>query len=323
MTGKATTSHSAVQAVVSTENTVWGLPSRLLLHGSVFFLLIPAGIAFWLAAIGMSPAPEIGFQNALLYIISQMLVAWWVNGLVAGLLSGVLKNSRLRLWQILFISFWVAWIPLTVFYFGHASFFAALYPVLAPDAAIKPFSWGYIWELLRYSLPFLPIWMAAVYGYRYATGINWFGQRLVSESLSEQTNHGESVAAGPPTMESDIAVTNVPAGDAPQIPAFVNRTRLPQQELPLAVKADEHYIHLWSDSDTDMVRYRFQDALAELDRSAGGQVHRSWWVRWDAISDSSRRGQSLSLTLVNGLQVPVSLSHKAEVLDIIQRQSAN
>jgi len=286
-----------------------------LLHGLVFFLALPIMFALWAAAIGMPPTPVIGLWGGILYISTQVVAAWWMNALVARLLTSLLSQYRLRLWVLLLLGFWLAWTPLTVFYFGHANFFATLYPALTADAAIRSFSWQYGWELLRYSIPFLPLWIGAVYGYRYATGVDWFGAQRAGLHVV-------------PTSDTDVLGRSQVADGArltarqgsegkTQVPEFIKRSHLPPHAIPVAIKADEHYVHVWTADSSDIVRYRFQDALTELEEEPGGQVHRSWWVRWDAVSTYSRRGQTLTLRLANDLDVPVSLAHKAAVLAAI------
>ncbi|MDJ0927993.1 MAG: LytTR family DNA-binding domain-containing protein [Gammaproteobacteria bacterium] len=301
-------------------------PAGHVLHFVVFFLLVPFGFAAWATAIGMTPAPLLGFGPGFVYIASQVLVAWWINGLVAGWLTGVLRDYRPRVWQILCAAFWIAWLPLIVFYYGHASFFASIFPELAADAAIQPFSWGYLLELLRYSLPFLPVWIAAVYGYNLITGVGWFDtNHIVGAPAGEATPLvTEQVAGAAAEQAAPPAVNMVGAEGAAAtatVPTFMKHSRLKPDSALLAVKADEHYIHIWNCNESDMLRYRFRDALEELDSNIGAQVHRSWWVRWDAINQCRRKGRSLRLTLSNGLRVPVSLAHKAAVLEAIKRRS--
>ena len=272
-------------------------------HYLVFFVCVPLAFAAWAAAIGMAPTPLLGLGVGFVYIATQVLAAWWINGLVAGWLAGLLRDYRPRLWQVLLGAFWIAWAPLVLFYYGQASFFASLFPKLAADAAVQTFSWDYVQELLRYSLPFLPLWIAAVYGYGRITGIWWFDSSEVRRTPVGKASDPDD------------------AGNA-ELPVFLKRSKLTTDSKLLAVKAEEHYIHIYSQNESDMVRYRFGDALDQLDHGSGAQVHRSWWVCWDAVNQCRRKGKSLQLTLTNGLKVPVSLAHKAEVLDAVKRRSA-
>ena len=79
----------------------------------------------------------------------------------------------------------------------------------------------------------------------------------------------------------------------------------------LAVEAEDHYLRVHTDAGDELITARFGDALAELDRLAGYQTHRSWWVAAGAIEAVRwRRGRG-ELRLAGGLTVPVSRTHSA------------
>jgi hypothetical protein len=58
---------------------------------------------------------------------------------------------------------------------------------------------------------------------------------------------------------------------------------------------------------------RFSDAMDEVDARLGGQVHRSHWVAWSAVTTVCREGGKLALQLKSGQQIPVSRNHRAKV----------
>ncbi len=62
-----------------------------------------------------------------------------------------------------------------------------------------------------------------------------------------------------------------------------------------------------------MILYRFSDAIAELDKSIGMQVHRSHWIRKSAIDDVMTRSKKMAVRLASGLEVPVSQPYQALV----------
>jgi hypothetical protein len=103
-----------------------------------------------------------------------------------------------------------------------------------------------------------------------------------------------------------------PAGEATQSPAPARpplRRRLP---APLAdaeiyaVQAEDHYLRFHTDRGSALLLMRFSDALAELGGSAGARTHRSWWVARGAVVGATRGRGRATLTLRNGLDVPVS-----------------
>lgn len=79
----------------------------------------------------------------------------------------------------------------------------------------------------------------------------------------------------------------------------------------LAVEAEDHYLRVHTDAGDELITARFSDALIELDRLAGYQTHRSWWVSAGAIEAVRwRRGRG-ELRLACGLTVPVSRTYSA------------
>ena len=54
---------------------------------------------------------------------------------------------------------------------------------------------------------------------------------------------------------------------------------------------------------------RLSDAIDELDGIEGAQVHRSWWVARDAITEAVRGDGRATLTLKDGAEVPVSRTY--------------
>ena len=60
------------------------------------------------------------------------------------------------------------------------------------------------------------------------------------------------------------------------------------------------------------IKYRTSDAVRELARADGLQVHRSWWVAKAGIQDEKRLDGRSLLVLPSGTEVPVSRSYRAK-----------
>jgi hypothetical protein len=76
-----------------------------------------------------------------------------------------------------------------------------------------------------------------------------------------------------------------------------------------AVEAEDHYLRLHTSKGQDLVLMRLSDAVAELDGIEGAQVHRSWWVAREAITEAVRGDGRATLTLKDGAEVPVSRTY--------------
>lgn len=89
-------------------------------------------------------------------------------------------------------------------------------------------------------------------------------------------------------------------------PAFLEKTKGIQLEDVIALQAEEHYVRVCTSNDSELIYIRLTDAIAQMPRSAGIQVHRSWWVADAAVARALRGDRRYRLELTNGDVVPVS-----------------
>jgi len=74
----------------------------------------------------------------------------------------------------------------------------------------------------------------------------------------------------------------------------------------LALQGEDHYVRVHTPLGSELLLMRLRDAVADLGGLEGEQVHRSWWVARGAVAAVRANGRRLTLTLDNGLEVPVS-----------------
>ena len=77
----------------------------------------------------------------------------------------------------------------------------------------------------------------------------------------------------------------------------------------MALEMEDHYLRIHTSLGSDLILMRLRDAIAELGRERGLQVHRSWWVANGAVTSGGRS----ALVLRNGLNVPVSKTFREQV----------
>lgn len=93
-------------------------------------------------------------------------------------------------------------------------------------------------------------------------------------------------------------------------PKFLERLPLKLRGAEVwAVEAEDHYLRLHTSKGQDLILMRLADAVAELEGIEGAQVHRSWWVARDAITEAERGDGRAILTLKDGGKVPVSRTY--------------
>lgn len=100
----------------------------------------------------------------------------------------------------------------------------------------------------------------------------------------------------------------------PNPPKFLERLPLKLRGAEVwAVEAEDHYLRLHTSKGQDLILMRLADAVAELEGIEGAQVHRSWWVARDAIADAKRGDGRATLTLKDGVEVPVSRTYAGQL----------
>jgi hypothetical protein len=74
----------------------------------------------------------------------------------------------------------------------------------------------------------------------------------------------------------------------------------------IALSAEDHYVRVYTPLGSDLVLYRFSDAMSEMPAGSGIQVHRSHWVKTSAVTDFQKHEKGQRLTVSNAIKIPVS-----------------
>jgi hypothetical protein len=79
------------------------------------------------------------------------------------------------------------------------------------------------------------------------------------------------------------------------------------------ISVRDHYVDVLTDLGQASLLMRFSDAVAEAHPVPGAQVHRSYWVAWEAVAQAERDGAKVYLHLANGQRVPVSRNYRGKL----------
>lgn len=93
-------------------------------------------------------------------------------------------------------------------------------------------------------------------------------------------------------------------------PAIMARLPKADSGQILSLCAQDHYVHVVTETGRFPLLMRFADAISELDGVEGVQVHRSYWVARKAVEGAVRRNGRHYVTLIDGSEVPVSRSYR-------------
>ncbi|MBK0328271.1 LytTR family transcriptional regulator [Rhodobacteraceae bacterium F11138] len=81
----------------------------------------------------------------------------------------------------------------------------------------------------------------------------------------------------------------------------------------LRLAGRDHFVDVVSQSGVETIRFRFADAIGEMDTVVGHCTHRSHWVVQDAVVRSEREKDKIFLCIANGDRVPVSRKYRPQL----------
>lgn len=225
---------------------------------------------------------SVPFSAALVFWVAFALAIWLGAALGSAVVHRVLRPWRPPVWVVTLLGALLAGF---VFALPYRALLSAG-QVFAPSgaAAMSPLAISPSFDFaLRFTKDILPgtlLWVGVNHVYDRILGIPRYRYAAPSPA-----------AAG----ESDVAplVSLLPRE---------KRGRL------LAIKAEDHYLRIFTDAGDHLVYMRLGDALENL-VDQGMRTHRSWWVAFDAVDALKRERASHVLELHNGLRVPVSRTY--------------
>ncbi|MGI9342881.1 MAG: LytTR family DNA-binding domain-containing protein [Gammaproteobacteria bacterium] len=171
------------------------------------------------------------------------------------------------------------------------------------------------WQDPTVSRQIAPIFSAEFWRYILRATVVWFGINVVFDRFLGLPRYRYVIPrgydfrerAGNGDAHTGIDETNVSGEPQIAVPGFVQRipARITVAEI-LGIKAEQHYIRVFTPQREYMVLYRFSDAVRELDPQLGLQVHRSFWVSKEAIDTVRPSAKKFSIKLTTGATIPVS-----------------
>ena len=257
-----------------------------------FYVGVPLALGFLLGWLQVGRAADWPRTVSMLYWLGVGVVMTPLNALGTALLAPVLRPLRSPLW-------------LTLFFGQIVGGFVFTNPVLLayrkwiqenvyPDLVVSPATTlpEFLQRLPSNSVMWIGVSLLFFYGLRKPL----FGYRPAQRNAPSTAATGASAEA-----------PGEPASRLTPRLALMERVRPERRGTLLALKAEGHYLQVYTDAGSDLILYRLSDALLEVGAGDGAQVHRSWWVAAGALSPQRHRDH---LVLTNGIEVPVSRSFR-------------
>jgi DNA-binding LytR/AlgR family response regulator len=166
--------------------------------------------------------------------------------------------------------------------------------------AMLPFEIAFLFSAVGHPqpLPYLGVFLTAV-------ALSLSISAIIAVVMDMQSSPAPVVEApATPIPATPIPATPIPA--TPALPPSGLAARIDLAGLH-AIVAEDHYLRLhFANGRQPLVLYRFGDAVRELARIDGQQVHRGAWVAAAARPQALRDGRKWRLQLENGTMIAIS-----------------
>ena len=95
---------------------------------------------------------------------------------------------------------------------------------------------------------------------------------------------------------------------------LLHLTHLSGYQPIICLSAELHYLDVHTANDHQLILFSLRDAVDEIPKDLGIQIHRSHWVAWRAVAAIKKEGRQGIAIMTNGLQLPISRAKLPHVL---------
>ena len=260
-----------------------------------YYLGVPVAFALLLGWHGLGLPMESSRFTGISIWIGLALIVWWAAVVGTFIMYRVLKPWEPSSWFVCLLGSVAGAVLFMVPVRWYLEFSAAVLavPVVAePSAPSQSFNFaGFLIDVG----PGTVLWIAVNVFYERVLGIPRF-------------SYGRIPAV--PALSASVA--------AESPPAFIERLRQENRGKLLALQAEDHYVRVVTDKGSELLHYRFVDAIRDANMQ-GARTHRSFWVAEHAAIELDHQAHRHELRLSNGMSVPVSRTYLEGVRAMLER----
>jgi hypothetical protein len=263
-----------------------------------FYAGVPLFVACYGALNNWKLLESVGYLGALGFHAAHALIPWWITAAATSLAMWSLKSFKPPAYLLMIIGALVGGLAAMPYSNWVTTIAGAEWQDVNVAARVAPLFTGDFW---RAYLTAAALWLVTNFVFDRFLGLPRYRYVIPrGYDFREGAGDGAAHAIGEADAET-AAESSVPA------PGFVQRipARIAVSDI-LGIKAEQHYIRVFTPQREYMVLYRFSDAVRDLDPQLGLQVHRSYWVSKAAIDTVRPSAKKFSLRLNSGASIPVS-----------------
>lgn len=297
-------------------------------NAGLFYVALPAVVGFLLGANQAGFGRYLPWWASIIFWVSCTLLSWLIFHSGTLIASLVLKPWEPPLIAKLAVGLLLASLPARALINAYAGGFETLMQGeqsvrVLPEASL---SWSFAAQYAKiWSGPYV-LWISAnlffdrIVGYsRYRPKPRWTTPPAPdgmssppppSQDSPEPDTHPES--AVPAAADQAGRGVALPSGDVQAVSLLLSRLPRSLGYDITALKSEDHYLRVYTERGDALILYKLGVAIEELQALGydGHQVHRSYWVRRDAIETTRIDGRNVTLRLKGGLFVPVSYTYR-------------
>ena len=288
-----------------------------------FYFVVPLFFAVYSILENTQLFELVGYASTILFYCGHAFLPWWLTCSITWAVKELLKVWRPNQFLVLLLGLMISMLLIQPVGFWLESYY--LHDVIGGLADREMTHNIFAFGMHRFWPGFLQAMLIWV-------GVNVLFDKLLGlpryryDNLSVRPNSGE-VSVDRMAANVDVATDELIQDTASEeanetaivTPRFLDRIPEPvEPDSVYAIKAEQHYIRVYTPAREYLVLYRFSDAIIEVDSSAGIQVHRSYWIRKDAIVAVKGDSNNMMLQLRSDLVVPVSKPYQGLVRQVSQ-----
>lgn len=268
-----------------------------------FYVGVPIIVALYAGLNNWQLIEIAGYGPALTFYTAHAILPWWTTCALTSL-------TMLTL---------VRWKPNPYIVMLVGSLAAAV--VTLPYTNWLTAAWDARWPSDQLQQQIAPLFSAEFWRFAASATVMWLVVNFIFDRFLGLPRYRYVIPRGydfhdPTPADADVPVLAGESSSSDK-PGFMQRmpVDLGLDDI-LAIKAEQHYIRVFTANRDYMLLHRFSDAVHELGKDIGLQVHRSYWVNKKAIASIKPRAKKFQIKLVTGAEIPVSTPHHAMVKEL-------
>lgn len=267
---------------------------------AAFYVGVPLVVAVYGALNNWQLIDIAGYAPALAFYAAHAFPPWWTTCVLTSLAMLTLAPWKPNPYILMLIGSLAAAVLTLPYINWLTAAWQSRWPVEQLDRQIAPL---FSVEFWRFTASATVVWLAANFVFDRFLGLPRY-RYVIPRGYDFHD----------PTPADTVDKVSESARGSRDKPGFMQRmpVDLGLDDI-LAIKAEQHYIRVFTANRDYMLLHRFSDAVHELGTDIGMQVHRSYWVNRKAIARIKPRTKKFQVELVTGERVPVSTPYHAMV----------